>query len=519
MPQTKLTPSLSREEQVADVISRARQTFASGKTLSLEYRRAQLKGLLSLIDENEELLVASLGQDFKKPRFEAIMTDTDFVRNDVLGMIHNLDVYVRRNHVSKTLVTAFDQAFTTFEPLGVVLVIGTWNYPVQVLLSPLAGAVAAGNVVILKPSELAPVTASLIQRLLPKYLDPESYFILTGGADVCQEILKHKLDFVFYTGSASIGQKIYEAAAVHLTPVCLELGGKSPCYIHPDLSDAEMTIAFKRILWGKLVNAGQTCVATDYILCNGKVKDLLITKAGKILKTFLSNSGDDMTRIISAKHYERLQQLITSTGGIVHSGSEIGVYDDEDAADRYFPLRIVTDLDPEKDPLMLAEIFGPILPIVQVRDVDHAISFINGRGQKPLTLYIFANDTHVIDSVIQKTSSGSICVNDTVMQMINDSLPFGGVGSSGFGSYHGFHSFKCFSHQKSVMIRGYNPVLEWVASKRYPPYSDNHLKRMLRLLRKRRVMSQAVKEMLPIRGSIGFLIGVLYGYIFHTFFF
>ena len=225
-----------------------------------------------------------------------------------------------------------------------------------------------------------------------------------------------------------------------------------------------------------------------------------------------------MTRIISAKHNERLQQLITSTGGIVHSGSAIGFYDDEDAADRYFPLRIVTDLDPEKDPLMLAETFGPILPIVQVRDVDHAISFINGRGQKPRTVHLC--ERHSRDRQLDpKTPSGSICVNDTVMQMINDSLPFGGAGSSGFGSYHGFHCFKCFSHQKSVMIRGYNPVLEWVASKRYPPYSDNHLKRMLRLLRKKRVMSQAVKEMLPIRGSIGILIGVLYVYIFHTFFF
>lgn len=218
-------------QRITNVVNKARQTFASGKTLSVDYRKSQLKGLLSLIDENEEQLVAALSQDLKKPRFEAIMTDTDFVRNDVLGMIHNIDVYVRRNHVSKTLVTAFDQSFTTFEPLGVVLVIGTWNYPVQVLLSPLAGAIAAGNVAILKPSELAPVTAVLIQRLLPKYLDPESYFILTGGADVCQEILRHRMDFIFYTGSGSIGTKIYESAAAHLTPVCLELGGKSPCYI------------------------------------------------------------------------------------------------------------------------------------------------------------------------------------------------------------------------------------------------------------------------------------------------
>lgn len=476
----------------------------------------QLQGLLSLINENEELFVESLAQDFKKPRFEAIMTDTDFVRNDVLGMIHNLSVYTRRNHVAKSLVTAFDQAFTTFEPYGVVLVIGTWNYPVQVLLSPLAGAIAAGNVVLLKPSELAPITASLIQRLLPKYLDPESYFVLNGGPDVCQEILAHKLDFIFYTGSASIGQKIYESASVHLTPVCLELGGKSPCYIHSDLSDSQLTIAIKRILWGKLVNAGQTCVATDYILCDARVKDLLISKAGKILKSFLSNSKSDMTRIISDKHYQRLQHLLHSTKGVIHSGSEIGVYDDDDAADRFFPLRIVTDLDRDNDALMSGEIFGPILPVVLVRDEEDAIAFITGRGQKPLTLYIFANDDQVIENLIHRTWSGSVCVNDTVMQMINDSLPFGGVGDSGFGSYHGFHSFKCFSHEKSVMIRGYNRVLEWVASKRYPPYSDNHLTRMLRLLRKRRVLSQATMELMPIRLTIGLVIGFLCGYSIHT---
>lgn len=513
-----MSSSITIEEMVANAIRKARQTFLSGKTLSLEFRKSQLKGLLALINENEDLLVNCLARDFGKPRYEAIMTDTDFVRNDALGMIHNIDLYTRRNHVSKTLVTAFDQSFTRFEPLGVVLVIGTWNYPVQVLLSPLVGAIAAGNTVILKPSELAPLTASTIQSLLPKYLDPDSYFILTGGPDVCQEILRHKLDFIFYTGSASIGRKIHQAAAAHLTPVCLELGGKSPCYIHNDLSDTELTIALKRIFWGKLVNAGQTCVATDYILCNEQVKDLLLKKVGKILKGFLSNSSNDMTRIISEKHYKRLKLLISSTGGKVHSGEEIGVYDEENETDRYFPLKIVTDLDPEKDPLMAEEIFGPILPIVQVRDVDHAISFITGRGQKPLTMYIFANDSVTIDKLVEKTSSGSICVNDTVMQMIHDSLPFGGVGDSGFGSYHGFHSFKCFSHEKSVMIRGYNPILEWVASKRYPPYSDNHLKRMLRLLRKRRIMSQATMEMLPLRGSIGFLIGILYGYIFYTIF-
>lgn len=337
---------------------------------------------------------------------------------------------------------------------------------------------------------------------------------MNGGPEVSIELLKNKFDFIFYTGSSVIGQKIHSAAAVHLTPTCLELGGKSPVYIHDSVlghgseSPGNIEVVAKRILWGKLVNGGQTCVAPDYILCSDRVKEQFIKVSKKVINKFYGSKNQesrDMCRIINKDHYQRLVSLLERTNG---TKIQIG-FNQADEDEKLIPLTLVTDVQ-LSDEVMKSEIFGPILPIMTVANHDEAIKIIRSRDC-PLTLYVFTNDMKVVDDFIIKTSSGSVCVNDDVIQMILDSLPFGGVGMSGFGSYHGYHSFKCFSHSKSVLVRSFNPILEWVASKRYPPYSDNHLYRLLRLLRKRKFLE--LVSVVPLKLIIVFVVGLIYGFI------
>lgn len=506
-----------RLSEAGKIVSKARRTFESGKTIDISYRKKQLRQLLTLVEENEELFIEALYQDFRKPRFEAITTDTDFVKNDIKEMIYNIDYFTSPKPASRTLVTMFDQAFTLFQPYGTVLIIGAWNYPVQLVFSPMAGAIAAGNTIVIKPSELAPCVSELLEKLVPRYLDPEAYFIVNGGPEVCQELLLEKFDFVFYTGSNFVGQKIYSAAAANMTPVCLELGGKSPCFLDREsLTCKQFEIAVKRILWGKLINAGQTCVATDYIICTKETQVEFITVARKILPKFTAKADCDMARIINQRHFERLTKLLEGTKGNILTPGQLNCSSSLsiESNDRMFPLHIITDVD-ASDAVMEGEIFGPILPIVTINNYIDAINYINSRRQKPLTMYLFSNNQSMIDDFLKMTSSGSVCVNDTVIQMINDGLPFGGVGNSGIGSYHGFHTFKCFSHEKSILIRGYNGFLEWVASKRYPPYSENHLKRMLRLISKRKIISKVTYSYQTLKEIFLFMVGILLGYIIH----
>ena len=517
LSQVAMAKNSSSSVAESAIVSEARRTFESGKTLDIAYRKQQLSQLLLLVEENEELLVKALYEDIRKPKFEAIMTDTDFVKNDIKEMIYNIESYTSMKAATRTVVTMFDRAFTQYEPYGTVLIIGAWNYPVQLVISPMAGAIAAGNTIVIKPSELAPCVSRLLEKLLPRYLDSTAYFIINGGADVCQKLLQEKFDFVFYTGSNAVGQKVYSAAAAQMTPVCLELGGKSPCFLDKaSLDDAQFEMAVKRILWGKLVNAGQTCVATDYVLCTRETQDAFIRMSKKILPKFTAKAHTDMARVINERHFERLTKLLHATQGNILTPSLLNCSADltTQRDDMMFPLHIITDVTPS-DSLMVGEIFGPLLPIVPVADYEEAINYINGRRQKPLTMYIFSGDDHMVDQFLKRTSSGSVCVNDTIIQMINDSLPFGGVGNSGIGSYHGIYTFKCFSHEKSVLIRGYNGVLEWVASKRYPPYSDNHLHRMLRLLRKRWFISKAAHSYEAIQMVLVLMLGILCGYIIH----
>lgn len=465
---------------IQQTISTARAAFATKKTLDIEFRKQQIKQVYKLLEENEKLFVESVKADLGKPRFETILAEVDFEKNDALAMLHNLDAWTSKEYVSKTLVTIGDKPYLYAEPYGLVLVLGTWNYPIMVTIAPLLGAIAAGNVVIVKPSEFAPATADLLARLIPAYLDKECFHVITGGPEVAQDLLKEKFDSIFYTGSTSIGRHVHAAAAKHLTPVILEMGGKSPVYMD-DSVIGDMEVACRRLIWGKVMNGGQTCVAPDYLLCSKQVEVEFLKHAPEILKKFFNESYGDLTPIINDRHFARVNNLLQSTEGKIVIGGVV----DEKA--RLIHPTIVSDVRGD-DALMQEEIFAPIFPIVTVNSVDEAIQFINSRD-KPLSLYVFSNRSETVERFNLETSSGSICVNDTCVHLTVDTLPFGGVGASGLGTYHGQFSFEAFSHKKAVLVRTFNPVLEWVASKRYPPYSNGHLVRLIRVLRRRKFVT------------------------------
>ena len=344
-----------------------------------------------------------------------------------------------------------------YEPYGTVLVIGAWNYPFYLTLGPAVGAIAAGNTVVLKPSEIAPASARLMAELVPRYLDSSVIAVVEGDGAVSQELIAQGFDRVFFTGGTEIGRKVYEGAAPHLTPVTLELGGKSPVIV---AEDADIDIAAKRIAWIKLMNAGQTCVAPDYVLADAKIRDELVGKIGEAIKTFESNESRGM-RIVNQRQFDRLTSSLAATKGTVALGGG------SDAASLRLQPTVVVDPDPD-EPLMKDEIFGPILPVVTVQSIDDAIKFVNSRP-KPLAAYVFTKTKAIRERLIKDVPAGGMLVNHLGFQVLTAKLPFGGVGPSGMGAYHGKWGFEEFSHKKSVLTKPTRPDLSAMI---YPPYTE-----------------------------------------------
>jgi aldehyde dehydrogenase (NAD+) len=354
------------------------------------------------------------------------------------------------------------------EPLGVVLVIAPWNYPVQLLLSPLVGAVAAGNAVMLKPSEVTVHVSAALARLVPRYLDPEAIALVEGGVPETTALLEQRWDHIFYTGNGTVGRVVMAAAARHLTPVTLELGGKSPCIVD---DTADLDVAARRIAWGKFLNAGQTCIAPDYVLVAESREEELVGKIGQAIRSFYGENPRktrDYARIVNERHHRRLAAFL-GDGEVVIGG-------EADDAERYIAPTVMRHVDPSA-PVMQEEIFGPILPVLPVRNVDEAISFVNAR-EKPLALYVFTADAAVEEQVLERTQSGGVCVNATIWHIANPNLPFGGVGPSGMGAYHGRASFETFSHRKSVVTKTTRLDPKIV----YPPYGSLKTSLVKRLL-------------------------------------
>ncbi|CAG5048690.1 unnamed protein product [Parnassius apollo] len=485
---------------LADVVEKARDTFNCGVTRPIEWRRQQLKNLLRLYTENQNAMIAALQKDLRRSKMEAVLLETDYLINDLKNTLNNLDEWVKPERPSKGFVNMLDDVVIYNDPYGVVLVIGAWNYPLQLLLLPMAGAIAAGNVVIVKPSELAVACAQFIAEMIPKYLDNDAVIVVEGGPEETTELLKQRFDYIFYTGGTNVGKIVYEAATKYLTPVTLELGGKSPVYID---STVDIRVTAKRVLWGKFINAGQTCIAPDYVLCTKEVQDKFIEAARDVLKEWYGDEAQkspDLCRIINSRHYSRLQALVDACK------SKIAIGGGYDPKERFIEPTIVANVT-GGEKIMEDEIFGPILPIVPVENAYEAIKFINAR-EHPLVLYVFSNQRNIHTLFNEQTRSGSLCVNDTIMFYSVETLPFGGVGNSGMGAYHGKATFDTFTHKKSCLIKNFAVIGEKLGSMRYPPYNDSNMSRITRLMAKRSMPSFSF---LPYLLTFALGVGVSYG--------
>lgn len=432
------------------------------------YRKQTLMKLLNTIIRYEEEIIKALHDDFGKPAFEAMLTETAYVISDLKYTIKNFGSWAKPKFVLPSILNFPSTDRIYCEPFGNVLVIAPWNYPFQLALCPTIAAVAAGNRVVLKPSELASNTASIIEIIISEAFDPTHVEVYQGGAEVSEKLLQQRWDYIFFTGSVSVGKLVAAAAAKHLTPVTLELGGKNPCIVD---RTANLEIAAKRIVWGKFINAGQTCIAPDYIIANTKIKAQLIELLKKEITAAYGENPEnsaDFARIISEKHWQRLVSKIDETK-VVTGGNR-------NLENRYLAPTIIDGPEMESG-IMSEEIFGPLLPILAYgneSDIDKIIR----RYEKPLSLYIFTDDRSFAKNIIRKFSFGGGCINDTVVHVANKRLPFGGVGQSGIGAYHGKFGFALFSHHKSIVARG-----TWLDIPfRYAPY-QNKIKTIRKVLK------------------------------------
>lgn len=442
-----------------ELVAELRSVFRSGKTKEISWRREQLMALKHMLIDNEHALAQALNTDLGKSPTEAFITEIGFCINEINHILKNLDRWVQPRKVKVPLSQRPGRAEVIPEPRGVSLIIAPWNYPVHLLVAPLAAAIAAGNAAVAKPSEVAPATSKLLGELFPRYLDDEAIAIVEGDATVAQALLAVHFDHIFFTGGGRIATKILEAAAPHLTPVTLELGGKSPAFVD---ASANLSSTARRIALGRFLNAGQTCVAPDYVLVHRAVEQELVDLIAEAVNQFFGDDpkeSPDYSRIINEHHTRRLSGLLDA-GGWEHLviGGQV------DVAERYLAPTIITGVGLDSA-VMADEIFGPILPVIAVDSMDEAVDIVNA-GDQPLALYIFSEDDAMVEHIIYNTSSGGVCVNHTLLQLGVPDLPFGGVGPSGMGSYHGIAGFHEFSHLKSVFHKASKPD----PSVMYPPY-------------------------------------------------
>ncbi|KND45983.1 MULTISPECIES: aldehyde dehydrogenase family protein [Streptomyces] len=434
-------------EQPADVVARLRATFRTGRTRPVEWRTGQLRRLRAMLTERGADLAAALKADLGKSSTEAYRTEIDFTVREIDHTLDHLDGWLHPEPAPVPAHLGADAtAWTQYDPLGVVLVIAPWNYPAQLLLAPVVGALASGNAVVAKPSELAPATSAALAELLPAYLDTDAVAVVEGGVPETTALLAERFDHVFYTGNGTVGRIVMRAAAEHLTPVTLELGGKSPVFVD---RNTDLDVVADRLARGKFLNAGQTCVAPDYVLTDPETAAALeaaLVRAVDALYGADPAASPEYGRIVNERHFDRLSAVLDSGRVVVGGGS--------DRTGKYIAPTVLADVDP-KSPVMQEEIFGPILPIVTVSGLDEAIGFINDRD-KPLALYVFSESSETRDRIAAETSSGGLGYGLPLAHLTVSDLPFGGVGESGMGNYHGRYSIETFSHRKAILNKPLN---------------------------------------------------------------
>lgn len=450
-----------------ELVIRQRNFFKTNTTKDISYRLEQLQVLERLLKENEPALYKAIYQDFKKSPYETFISELALLYQDIKEARRHLKTWARTKRVGTNVMNFPARSYIVPEPLGVCLIIGAWNYPYQLSFAPAIAAIAAGNTVILKPSELPKHTAAIMAKLIAQYFDSSFFTVVQGGVPETTELLEQKFDKIFFTGSTKVGKIVYAAAAKHLTPVTLELGGKSPAIV---TANCNLSVTVKRLVWGKFLNAGQTCIAPDYVMVDQQVAEEFLQLAKKeISEAQYSFKNHNYLQIITTENFDRLEKLLNN-GTLFHGGNT-------DRDTRYIEPTILTHITFE-DAVMQEEIFGPILPVITFSHLQEAIDNINTLP-KPLSCYIFTSDKKMEEQVVNNISFGGGAVNDTIMHITNSKLPFGGVGNSGMGSYHGEAGFKTFSHYKSLLRK---PT--WLEPPlKYSPYTASKLKWLKWLLK------------------------------------
>lgn len=443
-------------QDIKQLISEQSAYFATGRTRDLAFRREHLKLLARAVRENDAAISEALRQDLGRPACEAYTGDTAIVLNEINHALSNLRTWARPRRVRTPLALLPARCSIVPEPVGVVLIISPWNFPLQLTLGPLVAALAAGNCAVLKPSPLAPATTVALRQIIEQNFDRRLVALIEGGAETAQALLHERFDHVFFTGGTATGRIVLQAATRHLTPVTLELGGKNPCIVD---ADADLDVAARRIAWGKFYNAGQSCVSVDYLLADRRIKDSLVERIVDAVDRFYGPDpavSPDFGRIISSAHVDRLAGLL-GAGTIVRGGAF-------DRENRYVAPTIIDGIR-GTEPIMEGEIFGPLLPVVSCDDADHAAAFVNHRPD-PLVVYIFSRNRARQERLLARIPSGGACVNDVLLHFTVPGLPFGGVGDSGIGKYHGKAGFDTFSHERSLLRNRFFPDFFL----RYPPY-------------------------------------------------
>lgn len=438
------------------LVKKQREFYLSGVTKEIKFRKNYLKKLKKVIIDYEDRVCEALYKDFKKPKFESLATETQFILFELDEAINKIEIWSKPKRVSATWVNFPSSDWIYPQPYGNTLIIAPWNYPFLLVFSPLIGALTAGNTAILKPSEFTPNTSKMINEIITEVFPADYVSVVQGGVEESQELLSYKWDYIFFTGSTTVGKIVYQKAAENLTPVTLELGGKNPCIVD---NTASIKISAKRIAWGKFLNCGQTCIAPDYILVQQDVKERFVEELIKSIKelygTSMENSSD-LARITTEKHYEHLKTMMLGEN-ILFGGQ----YNDETE----FISPTLIDEPKLESAIMKGEIFGPLLPIISYSSEKEIHSYIS-RYEKPLALYVFSNNRKFREKIIATNSFGGGVINDTLLHITNSNLPFGGVGASGIGRYHGKYSFDTFSHQKSIIKKSFWPDIPL----RYAPY-------------------------------------------------
>lgn len=456
-----------KQEEIDIIFDKQKSFFKSRKTKSIEFRIEQLKKLESLIEINTDKIIDALKSDFNKNVYESFTSEIFYSLKEIRTLRKNLKKWSKPVKVKTPLVNKPGKSYYKLEPFGIALIICPWNYPFGLLITPLAGAIAAGNCVIAKPSELTKHTSKLIHELLSVEFDESYIKVVEGDALVTQSLINKNVDYIFFTGSTDVGRKIMQKASEYLIPATLELGGKSPCIIDKDV---DLKVAVRRIAWGKFFNAGQTCIAPDYILVDKKIKNDFINEFKKVVEEFYHQKSikDDFTHIINEKHFDRLVALMND-GRIIIGGNH-------DRENLYISPTVIDDINFDSK-IMQEEIFGPLLPVIVYDDFKGIIAMLNERD-KPLLTYFFSKDKNKQNEVIDIMRCGSVCINGTIHLFLSNELPFGGVGLSGMGRYHGFSSLETFSFKKAVLVKSFFADLKVT----YPPYKTplNFLKKSLK---------------------------------------